>query len=114
METGSRRRRRLRFAIHRSSQAGDRGDAAKDTHGIFWIAIAVVILQFDQASVTTVGVLVGALFLAAAAQNFVMFLLVGIFWIIQAFVAREVNELWWLGLLAGIRVFQIRKLGELV
>ena len=38
--------------------------------GIFWIAIAVVILQFDQASVTTVGVLVGALFLAAAAQNF--------------------------------------------
>ena len=157
METGSRRRRRLRFAIHRSSQAGDRGDAAKDTHGTFWIAIAVVILQFDQASVTTVGVLVGALFLAAAAQNFVimslaetgrwiyglfgvlfviagvlalispentfaaladmlgfLFLLVGIFWIIQAFVAREVNELWWLGLLAGIRAFQIRKLGELV
>ena len=31
-----------------------------------------------------------------------LFLLVGIFWIIQAFVAREVNELWWLGLLAGI------------
>jgi uncharacterized membrane protein HdeD (DUF308 family) len=113
--------------------------------GIFWIAIAVVILQFDQASVTTVGVLVGALFLAAAVQNFVimslaetgrwiyglfgvlfviagvlalispentfaaladmlgfLFLLVGIFWIIQAFVSREVNELWWLGLLAGI------------
>ena len=32
----------------------------------------MVILQFDQASVTTVGVLVGALFLAAAAQNFVI------------------------------------------
>ena len=30
-----------------------------------------------------------------------LFLIVGVFWIIQAFVAREVNELWWLGLLAG-------------
>jgi uncharacterized membrane protein HdeD (DUF308 family) len=113
--------------------------------GIFWIAIAVVILQFDQASVTTVGVLVGLMFLATAAQNFVimglaergrwiyglfgvlfvvagvlalispentfaaladilgfLFLIVGIFWIIQAFAARDVNELWWLSLLAGI------------
>jgi uncharacterized membrane protein HdeD (DUF308 family) len=113
--------------------------------GIFWIAVAVIILQFDQASVTTVGVLVGAMFLATAMQNFVimslaeegrwvyglfgvlfviagvlalispentfaaladmlgfLFLLVGVFWIIQAFAAREVNELWWLGLLAGV------------
>jgi uncharacterized membrane protein HdeD (DUF308 family) len=113
--------------------------------GIFWIAIAVVILQFDQASVTTVGVLVGVMFLATAAQNFVimslaergrwlyglfgvlfviagvlalispentfaaladilgfLFLIVGVFWIIQAFAVRELNELWWLGLLAGI------------
>jgi uncharacterized membrane protein HdeD (DUF308 family) len=113
--------------------------------GIFWIAVAVVILQFDQASITTVGVLVGVMFLATAAQNFVimslaeqgrwiyglfgalfviagvlalispentfaaladilgfLFLIVGVFWIIQAFATREVNELWWLGLLAGI------------
>jgi uncharacterized membrane protein HdeD (DUF308 family) len=113
--------------------------------GIFWIAVAVIILQFDQASVTTVGVLVGALFLATAMQNLVimslaekgrwlygvfaflfviagvlalispentfaaladmlgfLFLIVGVFWIIQAFVAREANELWWLSLIAGI------------
>ena len=31
-----------------------------------------------------------------------LFLLVGIFWIIQAFGDRDVNELWWLGLIAGI------------
>ncbi len=113
--------------------------------GIFWIAVAVVILQFDQASVTTVGVLIGAMFFATGAQSFLimsladhgrwlyglfgalftiagvlalispentfaaladmlgfLFLIVGVFWIIQAFAAREVNELWWLGLLSGI------------
>ena len=31
-----------------------------------------------------------------------LFLIVGVFWIIQAFVARDVNELWWVGLIAGI------------
>ena len=31
-----------------------------------------------------------------------MFLIVGVFWIIQAFVSREINELWWLSLLAGV------------
>ena len=31
-----------------------------------------------------------------------LFLIVGVFWIIQAFVSREINELWWLGLIAGI------------
>ena len=31
-----------------------------------------------------------------------LFLLVGLFWIIEAFSAREVNELWWLGLVSGI------------
>ena len=31
-----------------------------------------------------------------------LFLIVGVFWIIQAFVSRDVNELWWLGLIAGI------------
>ena len=32
--------------------------------GIGWAIIGVVILQFDQASITTVGILVGAMFLA--------------------------------------------------
>jgi uncharacterized membrane protein HdeD (DUF308 family) len=113
--------------------------------GIAWIAIAAVILQFDQASITTVGVLIGLMFIGTAAQQFMimslvdrlgwlygifgalfliagvisfispentfaaiadilgfLFLIVGTFWIIQAFVAREVSELWWIGLLSGV------------
>jgi uncharacterized membrane protein HdeD (DUF308 family) len=113
--------------------------------GILWTVAAVVILQFDQASITTVGVIIGIMFAAASIQQFTLlaiadrlkwlfaifgvlfagaaiasfispentfaaiadmlgflFLLVGIFWIIEAFVAREVNPLWWLGLIAGI------------
>jgi uncharacterized membrane protein HdeD (DUF308 family) len=113
--------------------------------GIGWAIIGVVILQFDQASINTVGILVGLMFLITALQQFVvmglvergrwlygifgvlfviagilslispentfaaladmlgfLFLIVGVFWIIQAFISREINELWWLGLLAGI------------
>ncbi len=114
--------------------------------GAFWVIIGLVILQFDQASINTVGILVGALFLATSFQQFMivgfvegglrwlygifgvlfliagvlalispentfaaladmlgfLFLIVGVFWIIQAFITREANELWWLGLLAGI------------
>jgi len=113
--------------------------------GIFWIVIAAVILQFDQASITTVGVLIGAMFIATGLQQFVimglaeqlrwvyglfgvlfliagvialispentfaaladilgfLFLIVGVFWVIQAFMTRDANELWWLGLIAGI------------
>ena len=40
--------------------------------GIAWIVISVVILQFDQASITTVGVLVGFMFAFAGAQNFLL------------------------------------------
>jgi uncharacterized membrane protein HdeD (DUF308 family) len=114
--------------------------------GVFWIVVALVILQFDQASITTVGVLIGIMFLVAGAQNFFfgaiadgatrwilwifavlfviagvisliepentfagvadilgfLFLLVGIFWLIEAFTERETNELWWFSLIAGI------------
>jgi uncharacterized membrane protein HdeD (DUF308 family) len=114
--------------------------------GVAWIVIALVVLQFDRASITTVGVLIGLMFILSGFQQFVLgafvggwlqfvmwlfgvlfvvagiialispentfaaiadilgflFLLVGIFWIIQAFGDREVNELWWLGLIAGI------------
>ena len=31
-----------------------------------------------------------------------LFLIVGTFWIIQAFGEREVNELWWFSLISGI------------
>ena len=114
--------------------------------GIFWIVVALSILQFDQASITTVGVLIGAMFLASGFQQLALaglvegsvrwiliifgvllviagvialinpeetfagiadilgflFLMVGLFWIIQAFGERETNELWWFGLISGI------------
>ena len=113
--------------------------------GIAWIAVSLVILQFDQASVTTVGVLVGLMFLALGIENIALarfdvpmrvawalfggifvvsavvcfvnptdtfagladvlgflFLLVGVWWMIRAFLERAVNPLWWLGLISGI------------
>ena len=114
--------------------------------GFLWIVIALVILQFDQASVTTVGVLIGAMFLISGGQQLglaamvggvarwvlvffgallviagiislispentfagiadilgFLFLIVGIFWIIQAFGERGMNELWWFGLISGV------------
>jgi uncharacterized membrane protein HdeD (DUF308 family) len=114
--------------------------------GILWIWIALVILQFDQASITTVGVLIGIMFLLSGFQQLMLgsltrgwlqlvlflfgllmlvagvialispentfaaiadilgflFLIVGTFWIIQAFGEREINELWWFGLISGI------------
>jgi uncharacterized membrane protein HdeD (DUF308 family) len=114
--------------------------------GVAWIVVALVVLQFDQASVTTVGVIIGIMFLAAGAQSLVfgtlaggamqwihwifgvlfviagvialispedsfaamadilgfLFLVVGVFWLIEAFAERGVNDLWWFGLIAGI------------
>lgn len=37
--------------------------------GVFWVVIALVVLKFNQASVTTVGILTGVLFLLFAAQE---------------------------------------------
>ena len=116
--------------------------------GILWFFIAIVILQMDSASVATVGVIVGAMFLFTGLQQFVisavvegwkwlwiafgvlfvlaglwalfnpgattaaladslgfLFLLVAIFWVIEAFATRGENDLWWLGLLSGIIMF---------
>jgi uncharacterized membrane protein HdeD (DUF308 family) len=113
--------------------------------GIAWVVIALVILQFDAASVTTVSVLLGIMFLFAAGQNFALagvpgsarwvavvfgvlfavsgvicfidpkgtfhaladilgflFLTVGIWWTVRAFLERAVNPYWWLGLISGI------------
>ena len=113
--------------------------------GISWLIISLVILQFDSASVTTVGILVGLMFLLAGVQNVVvttlpvkhrwvaglfsvlflisavicfaspanttagladmlgfLFLLVGVWWMVQAFLERPVNPLWWLTLISGI------------
>jgi uncharacterized membrane protein HdeD (DUF308 family) len=114
--------------------------------GIFWIVVALVVLQFDQASITTVGVLIGIMFLVSAVQQFFagalarggwrwlfylfgalflvagvislvrpentfagvadilgfLFLLVGTFWIIEAFAERGFSDLWWLALVSGL------------
>jgi uncharacterized membrane protein HdeD (DUF308 family) len=114
--------------------------------GIAWIVIALVILQFDEASVNTVGVLIGIMFLLSGFQQLAfgsftrgwlqlvmwffgvlllvagvialispentfaaiadilgfLFLIVGTFWIIQAFGERDVSELWWFGLISGV------------
>jgi uncharacterized membrane protein HdeD (DUF308 family) len=161
------RRSRVRGATYRSPrQSGSKGEGMESTVSpgarvalrdisrlwwlwlvisVAWVVVGVVILQFDQASVTTVGVIVGIMFWGAAVQSFVvgslaermrwlyyifgvlfaaagviafispentfaaiadilgfLFLLVGTFWIIQALATREVNELWWFGLIAGV------------
>ncbi|MEZ0285287.1 MAG: HdeD family acid-resistance protein [Thermoleophilia bacterium] len=113
--------------------------------GISWIIISVVILQFDEASVRTVGVIIGLMFLLAGFQNLALagppvplrwvwvcfgllfvaaglvclanpedtfaaladilgflFLLVGVWWMVRAFLEWAFNPLWWLGLVAGI------------
>ena len=113
--------------------------------GIAWVAVALVILQFDQASVTTVGILTGVLFLAVGIENIALarldvpvrwawalfgglflisamvcfanptdtfagladmlgflFLIVGVWWMVRAFMERAINPLWWVGLLSGI------------
>jgi uncharacterized membrane protein HdeD (DUF308 family) len=115
--------------------------------GIFWIAVGLSILQFDQASITTVGVLIGLMFFVTSLQMFFiatlteqlrwlyvasgilllvsavitfispentfaaladilgfLFAVVGVFWVIEAFATREINPLWWLGLIAGILI----------
>ena len=113
--------------------------------GIAWLVISLAILQFDRASMTTIGVLVGLMFLLSAAQNLALttlpvehrwvpalfsvlflvigvlclvnpvdtfagladmlgflFMIVGVWWMIQAFLERPLNPVWWLGLIAGI------------
>jgi uncharacterized membrane protein HdeD (DUF308 family) len=40
--------------------------------GVFWIAIALVVLKFNHASVTTVGILIGVMFLVFAAEDFLL------------------------------------------
>jgi uncharacterized membrane protein HdeD (DUF308 family) len=114
--------------------------------GIAWFIISLVVLRFNDRSITTVGVILGVVFIVGALNEFVMlgadeggweilhgilgglFVLAGIwafaqpeeaFWalasvlgflllmmgtfeIIAAVETKDVNPLWWLGLLAGI------------
>ena len=40
--------------------------------GVLWVVIAVVVLKFNHASVITVGVLTGIMFLLFAAEEFAL------------------------------------------
>src|SRR5215471_5260483 len=40
--------------------------------GTIWILASVVILQFDQASIKTVGVIIGLMFLFSGVQQFIL------------------------------------------
>jgi uncharacterized membrane protein HdeD (DUF308 family) len=113
--------------------------------GIAWILAAVVVLQFRTASLTTVGLVIGIVFIVAGIQELFMafvsegwkwlwlaigvvlvlaglyalfnpvgtflaladtlgflFVLVGVFWMVEAFATAAVNPIWWLGMIAGI------------
>ena len=56
--------------------------------GIAWLLIAMVVLRFNISSITTVGILLGALFLAAAINEF--------------FVSAVVDTWRWAHILLGI------------
>jgi uncharacterized membrane protein HdeD (DUF308 family) len=119
--------------------------------GIAWIVASLVILQFDQASIAAVGIIVGIMFAVAAAQQLVvaviadrlrwlwapfgglfavaavicfinpentfaaladilgfLFLCVGVWWMIRAFVFKAATSAWWLDLVAGSMPARLR------
>src|SRR6516164_7600092 len=85
--------------------------------GIAWLIIAVMVLRFTPASVNTVGVLMGVLFVVGAIWAFarpfnafwalasvlgLLLIFKGTLDIIAAVMTKDVNSSWWLGLVAGI------------
>lgn len=132
----------------------DTREAARDVAGLWWLWLVVgiawmtagfVVLQFDQASITTIGIIVGIMFTFAGVQQLVLayvvdslrwlwaifgvlflaagvicfinpeetfvgladilgflFLTVGVWWTIRAFLERGVSPVWWLDLIAGM------------
>jgi uncharacterized membrane protein HdeD (DUF308 family) len=118
--------------------------------GVLWVVVSLVVLQFNTTSLTTVGIIIGAMVLFAGFQQFAMaalaeswkwvyiifgvlftiagilalaypkntfaavadmlgfvFLLVAVFWIVEAFAVRSAYPLWWLNLVAGILMLGI-------
>jgi len=131
----------------KASLTGDMGGAwwVWLVTGVAWIVAALVVLQFDGASITTVGVIVGTLFVVAGLQQLYLafmadslrwlwaifaalflisggicfinpkstfvgmadilgflFLTVGVWWTIRAFIEKAENPLWWLSLIGGV------------
>jgi uncharacterized membrane protein HdeD (DUF308 family) len=113
--------------------------------GVLWIVASLVILQFNKASIDTIGIIVGCMFLFSGVQQLVLafaaprlrwlwavfgilffacgivaladpaktfagladvlaflFLVVGVWWTLEAFLARGENDVWWLGLISGV------------
>lgn len=113
--------------------------------GIIWLIASLIVLRFDESSITTVGIILGVVFAVAAANEFLIAALVeswkwvhvllgalfvlgalwaffqpeeafwalasvlgllllfkGSFDLIGSVMTRDVNPLWWLGLVAGI------------
>ena len=113
--------------------------------GCLWLVASLVILQFDQASITTIGIITGIMFTFAGIQQLVLaafvdrlrwlwaifgvifliagvicfinpektfagiadilgflFLTVGVWWSIQAFLVKGENPVWWLSLISGV------------
>jgi uncharacterized membrane protein HdeD (DUF308 family) len=113
--------------------------------GVLWIVAGVVVLQFNSASINTIGIIIGCMFLFAGCQQLVLafaaprlrwlwalfgllflacgvvalsdpaatfagladilgflFLVVGLWWTLEAFLSRGENSVWWLGLVSGV------------
>ena len=113
--------------------------------GIIWLLASLIVLRFDESSITTVGIILGVFFAVAAANEFViaalvdgwkwvhvllgaffalgalwaffqpkeafwalasvlglLLLLKGSFDLIGAVMTKDVNPLWWLGMVVGI------------
>jgi uncharacterized membrane protein HdeD (DUF308 family) len=113
--------------------------------GVLWLAASYVILQFNDASLKTIGVIAGVMFVVLGLQNIVLatladrfgwiwgvfgvlfliagvfafvypmntfaaiadilgllFFMVGVFWLIGSIATKDVNDFWWIGLIAGI------------
>ena len=82
--------------------------------GIAWLIISWVVLRFTPASITTVGVLLGVLFLLAAVNEFVIaavrhswrwaHILLGVLFVVGAIwaFARPVNAFWSLASVLGL------------
>jgi len=113
--------------------------------GVAWLVIAVILFQYDTASLATVGYLVGFMLLFTGIEQFMvasavkgwkwvwivfgvffvlgglwaifnpfatayalatslglLFVLIGIFWVVEAFATRRANPLWWLSLVSGL------------
>jgi hypothetical protein len=93
--------------------------------GVLWVAIALVILKFNNGSVVTVGILTGVMFLVFAAEEFVLAVLdrggrwiwafFGVLLTAAGIVSSACSTLsggWEKGITDIVRAFQIRELAS--